>query len=320
MLKILLFLLVSFSVLAESVSVFKASEARKLPKNLFSHLSYRLGPVIPGLKDGYVPQGLAYSKRKNVFCISHYSDSKEASILSFLGAKSNKLLSVKRLKESSQRYLKGHVGGVALSDKNIYVASGGWVYKYLYSKKPDLIPVHKFSAETNASFCTFHNGTLFVGEFVYGSKYPSKETHHVKDRVGKNKYALICGYTKESQGKPAFAISIRQKVQGITLTDDTFYLSVSYGRANSSKIASYRNPLKEKPHGKIKLAGRHVPLWYLDGLNHIKTINFPPMSEGIAIVGSELAVLTESGANKYQKGGKGPVDNIILLEDLLQAK
>ena len=38
------------------------------------------------------------------------------------------------------------------------------------------------------------------------------------------------------------------------------------------------------------------------------------MSEGIAIVDKELAILTESGASKYRLGGKGPIDKIIFIE------
>jgi hypothetical protein len=54
----------------------------------------------------------------------------------------------------------------------------------------------------------------------------------------------------------------------------------------------------------------------------IKEINFPPMSEGITIIDGKLAVLPESGAEKYQRGGLGPIDHIILmnLEELQKIK
>jgi len=52
----------------------------------------------------------------------------------------------------------------------------------------------------------------------------------------------------------------------------------------------------------------------LDGSKWLKSIDFPPMSEGLTDIDGKLAVLSESGATKYQKGGKGPVDNIILLD------
>ncbi len=41
-------------------------------------------------------------------------------------------------------------------------------------------------------------------------------------------------------------------------------------------------------------SGDKVPLWFLDGRNYIGEIDFPPMSEGIVMIGEQLAVLSES--------------------------
>jgi len=65
---------------------------------------------------------------------------------------------------------------------------------------------------------------------------------------------------------------------------------------------------------------KNIPLRYLDGKNHIHTVEFPPMSEGIAYINDKLAILTESVAKKYQKGGKGPIDNIIYMKDSMWKK
>jgi hypothetical protein len=40
------------------------------------------------------------------------------------------------------------------------------------------------------------------------------------------------------------------------------------------------------------------------------------MSEGVTPCGKRLAVICESGAAKYQKGGLGPLDSIIFLTPL----
>ena len=61
-------------------------------------------------------------------------------------------------------------------------------------------------------------------------------------------------------------------------------------------------------------SGATVPLWFLDGENYLGEIDFPPMSEGIVMIGDRLAVLSESGAQKYQFGGKGPLDLVVLLD------
>ena len=96
---------------------------------------------------------------------------------------------------------------------------------------------------------------------------------------------------------------------------DRVYLSISYGRANRSLIVVYRNPIGEDAHKLVALrSGDKVPLWFLDGRNYIGEIDFPPMSEGIVMIGEQLAVLSESGAKKYQSGGKGPLDRIVFLD------
>lgn len=290
----------------------RQSKPRTIKKSLFSVKGFEVGPVIPGLNEHYVPQGMAYDAATNTLCISLYSAKKSPSVLVHVDVNTKKLLAVQKLKVSRSKSLYGHAGGVGISQDQIFVASGGKVYSYPKSlKSQTLVPERVIEAETKASFCTYNENTLFVGEFVYGSKYKSDKSHHVKCRKGLKKYAIICGYD-EQQKEPVFALSIRQKVQGLAVTKDKVYLSVSYGRGNSSSVAAYKNPLSEKPHGEITLSsGKTVPLYYIDGVNHTETLTFPPMSEGIAVVDDQLAILTESGAKKYQSGGKGPVDHVI---------
>ena len=60
--------------------------------------------------------------------------------------------------------------------------------------------------------------------------------------------------------------------------------------------------------------GDEVPLWLLDGENYVGELGIPPMSEGIVMIGDRLAVLFESGAGKFQVGGKGAVDRLMLLD------
>lgn len=99
------------------------------------------------------------------------------------------------------------------------------------------------------------------------------------------------------------------------MTDGRLFLSLSYGRGNRSTIVIYRNPLREAPHSKATLSdGTTVPLWYLDGENYLREIDFPPMAEGITMIGNRLAVLPESGAAKFQSRGKGALDYILLLD------
>jgi hypothetical protein len=145
----------------------------------------------------------------------------------------------------------------------------------------------------------------------------------LKDRKGTDKYAWASGYDLDANDNlvggrdavPAAVLSIRQKVQGMAFLGKQVILSVSYGRPNNSILAVYANPLlREKPHRTVKVGGKTVPLWFLDGKNRVRQVDYPPMSEGIVAVGKRLGVICESGAEKYQKGGRGPLDSVIFLK------
>lgn len=306
----------------ESVELPKLTQSipRHIAPSLLLPSMYKIGPTIPGLHQGAIPQGLAYSKDHNIFLISHYFEKKLPSCLSAISEKSGKLVASKVLMESDIVFHFGHVGGVAVDSNFIWVASGEHVYQYklddLFKEKfRNIVPLSKYKLETKASFCTYNNGILWVGEFVYGKKYTAKSSHHLKDRKGINKYAWICGYEINKKiAIPKYILSIRQKVQGIYITDKFIFLSVSFGRKNRSTIVVYKNPLAEVPHKKVTIDKTLVPVWFLDGENWIRSIDTPPMSQEITGIGSKFAVLTESGAEKYQKGGMGSVDNIILID------
>jgi len=210
------------------------SDPRKIDSSLFTSKGFVHGPVVPGLKQGYVPQGMAYLPKRNSLCLSMYSDSDSPSILSFINLENNQLTKTQNLKVSKSRFLYGHVGEVAVNEDTICVSSDSRIYIYKHNDELELIPSKIIRTETSASFCTYYDNRLYVGEFVYGKKYKSKKTHYTIDRKGKKKYAIICGYEGTNPTSPVCAISIRQKVQGAAITHDYMFLSISYGRANRS--------------------------------------------------------------------------------------
>lgn len=283
---------------------------------------FELGPVVPGLRDGWIPQGLAYAATQDKLFISHYGKDRP-SVVSVIDRDSGKITAAVALKESAEKFHTGHVGGVAVLDDWICVASEGKIFRYqlgplLKENDPPgfVTPVATRKCETKASFCTATDEHLLVGEYGYGLLFTTDRLHHVTDRKGVKKRAWVCGYAKgDLQGKPRFVISVRQRVQGMCVAGERVFLSLSYGRSNRSTIVEYRNPIGEKAHSKAKLSdGSEVPLWFLDGENYVREIDFPPMSEGIAMVGRRLAVLSESGATKYLKGGQGPLDRLLMLD------
>ncbi len=284
-------------------------------------VKYFAGPIIPGLRENAVPQGIAYAREQNRIIISHYFEN-APSCLSVLDNANGRMIGSVLLKEAPDQLHYGHVGGIAVLKDSLWVASDGSILQYklaqLVSRRPAAVavPVAKRMCETKALFCTATSDKLFVGEFAYGKKFPTDAAHHVTDRKGIKKYAWVCGYSADDIfGNPRCVLSVRQRVQGMCVTADRVFLSLSYGRRNRSTIAVYRNPLLEPAHSTATLRdGAKVPMWFLDGDNFLTEIDFPPMAEGIVMIGNRLAVLSESGANKYQSGGKGPLDVILLLD------
>jgi len=279
------------------------------------------GPVIPGLRQKAIPQGIAYARASKRIIISHYSDH-APSCLSVLDSVTGRLVSSATLQEPSGNLHHGHVGGVAVLEDALFVASDGHVLQYELAPLVKGNPPARVAAtaarkcETNASFCAATNDLLLVGEFAYGKDYPTRSSHHSKDRKGVRKYAWVCGYdSADPLGAPKCVLSVRQRVQGMCVSGDRVFLSVSYGRRNRSTIVVYRNPIGEPAHKTVKLQrGDEVPLWFLDGDNYLGEIDFPPMSEGVVMIENRLAVLSESGASKYQLGGKGPLDVVVFLD------
>ena len=301
------------------------------------------GPVIPGLHQDAVPQGLAYlpkdGERPGLFLISQYRANGAASRVSILAAETGDLRAAVDLAEPDGSPHTGHVGGLAVAGNALCVASDGRALRFplaafLSDGPPAVVrATAAVTHETRASFCAARDGDdgdeLWVGEFAryrldpLAKDFPTDPAHRSTNRAGAKKYAWVCrSDPADPTGTVTGVLSVRQRVQGLAFLPGSgdaggeVVLSVSYGRANRSKLAFYRDPTGGPPHDTVTVAGRAVPLWFLDAENHVRTVDFPPMSEGVAFVpGSSprLAVLAESGAAKYRPGGLGPLDVVILL-------
>jgi hypothetical protein len=305
----------------------------KLPKG------HTVGPTIPGLREGAIPQGLAFWVRQNWLLISCYFPHEDGrpSVVVAIDAKTGKLVRCLTLVEDSGKAHTGHVGGLAVSNKYLWVGSGQLYrapLKDIAAAKPvDHLRLQKlFHAECDASYVAYDDKRVWVGEFVttQDEKFKGNPAHHMQDRNGTEKYAWACGYALDadenvtgaadgSAPAPAAVLSTRQSVQGMAFLEGRIVLSTSFG-GKDSVLAAYSNPLageRSEPDKTVKVGDTKVPLWFLDGKNKAgKEIEFAPMSEGITAVGKRLAVICESGAEKYQKDGHTPLDNIIILAPL----
>ncbi len=291
------------------------------------------GPVIPGLYQGAVPQGLAFDPESEKLYISNYMFNGQPSSVSVLSAEDGTFIKVLWLYNPDGTPHKGHVGGIAVSGKYVWISSGRGVYRINKdlidsTDNKDRLKMETFiRTAVKGSFASYSDGILWVGEFASrDGTYSTPETHHIKLPSGKINHGWMGGYylnkksdTVTSENKegevlyPDIIISIPDEVQGAAFYGSAVVLSRSYGRRNRSTLVSYENPLEKKPGGSIRLSGgKEIPVYFLDEGNKITSLTAPPMTEGIAAYGKYTAVLFESGSDKYRSTALFPQGRIQL--------
>ncbi len=297
------------------------------------------GPVIPALSQNYIPQGLTYLPEKNWLIGTIYANQKDTpTVLFVIDNNSGKLIKAFNLYLDSKTIYTGHAGGVTVSKRHLWIASDAKVYRFdldevvgqAYNSKLIAESIH--DVETRASFISYHEGYLWVGEFTLEKshadylKYPHKESHHIKSSSGNEYLAWTVGYRLENDnfpadGHPEGILAHINKIQGLAFSEDAIFLSQSYGRANNSYLYGFNNILKDKEDLAVNLNGKKVPLWFLELNKKPKKITLPPLAEGIVLAKDELYIMFESGADKYRTAtNKYPLDRIYLLSTAIMAK
>lgn len=278
--------------------------------------------VIPGLGQGAVPQGMSYAAEFDVLLTSHYFDKAHPSSIVAIDWETGEARHTAKLQEPGGEDHYGHVGGIVVDSSALWLASDAYLYRYdlqevLTSNTVMAMARFKTEATQGVAFCSSYDGKVWAGEFALPGKYPTDPAHHLEARDADLRHGWISGYDPALgfELPPGQVLSIPDRAQGLVATEDYIFLSISYGRRNPSSIEIYRNPLAQAPHRITATStGAQVPLWFLDGLNHVRSIELPPMAENIAIIDGKLAVLFESGADKFRLFGKPPLDHILLLD------
>ncbi len=295
------------------------------------------GPIIPGLQQGAVPQGLASDADRGWLLVSMYREQPEEAQVCILDVRTEQLVRCLTLTNKDGSRLTGHVGGLAIGRGYLWIGNGD-VYRIPLAALVEgvaagrVIAERVFKAECTASFIGLHEDVLWVGEFVHESfmdgKYRANPEHVIRENDGTSVRAWACGYRLDAEGQltatkahadrlvPDAVLGIPEKVQGIAIHDDRLFLSCSYGRANPSTLLAYVYPLTagaKQPDRHVRCGDSDVPFWLLNdaGRVHWGYDKFPPMSEGIAVCAGKLAVVCESGAAKYLNGGNGPLDRVV---------
>lgn len=290
--------------------------------------------LVPGLRQGLIPQGMDAWEERDAVLISAYSDDpNEASVLLAVQVSTGRLIGEYRLKNSDGSDYTGHAGGVAVTSKNVFISEGGCLYRIplnALEKSGEVTFAEEIAVPVRASFCNVSGGILWTGDFYYGTSYPTDDFRHMVNRDGKTYCAWAVGYVLEDTDReiqkdaitagafatPDCVLSVADRIQGMVYVKDAgqIVLSQSYGRKNNSTLYVYRDPMQGTPHAQVTLNGVSVPVWFLDSGELVGKIPALPMSEGMAYMKNKLFVLFESGAEKYRGDGKLPTDRVWTID------
>ncbi len=293
--------------------------------------------LVPGLSEGLVPQGMDVWEEKNLVFISGYfedvsnTSGSPSSMIVAVDLATGELAGKYCIKNVDGSHHTSHVGGVAVTEKNIFISNSSKLYRIPLSqidrlgKSGTLEIVEAIKVPARASFCNYSNGVLWVGDFQDGEAHKTPEWRHMTNNDGKLYKAWSVGYEvrdteSEFSGEnwdsatmeyatPDYVLSIEDMVQGFTFVGDQIVLSQSPSTNNNSKIRVYNNVLKNHLDTNVTLNGKSVPVWFLDRGVHKKTYTILSMSEGITYFNDKLWVLFETGTKKY-RNAKRPTDHV----------
>jgi len=291
-----------------------------------TQVKFGSGARLPGLdKDGgnMVPQGLGYNHKYNIFLVSGYNKTTEKdgdkTAVYALDFETCEAIVKYNLYWKDKR-LSGHVGGVASSGKNVYVANGQYIYRFVIKEDPRSVDsgsagitakklvsterynVGKYMNKASCSYVTITNNVLWTGNFYDDKNYDKK--------ASLNNNSLILGFklsgsgndsewTKFTEKSPDYKIKVPNSIENIqcaTVASGKLFISQSYGRTKNSKLLVAPVTLKSTTTFDKK---------------KVTSTTAMPMMEGFFIKGNWAFVVFESAASYYADGldGKGKSKN-----------
>ena len=293
------------------------------------------GFIIPGLYEGFIPQGIFYEEENDIFLISgYYKDKVQPSRVIVVDGEGNFVKSVGCLTLKGNKAT-GHFGGIAAFKDNVYVATTSVTHvlslsEILSAEDDGYVHIQKeLYTDTTCSYVNVCDGVLYIGEFtditiddvkgatnIYtsklGEKFFSRCNAFILDENG------VCGIKadridEEGNLTPDFAVTTPFKVQGMTrLNDGSFVFTASSTAITNSRVYKYRDVTKGEPDEIIEVNGVDVPLYYCDMFDKTDSYRVPTYLEEITLYkDGSVYIITESAASAYIKQSKNPIDNVL---------
>lgn len=264
---------------------------------------------IPGLSknENMVPQGMAYYAKNNWLLISAYYKAESGnkknvpSVIFALDFNTGKKVAEFEIYKGKTAFC-GHVGGIAVTDNNLYITESGSSIAYiplsqLVPSADKLYIADSYSCASvlnsaGTSYLSYQDGILWTGNFYHAN------VKEYKTKAGTTNSAIvgyeISGTSSENEWSnfkmkttSDYRFNIPNsisKIQGMSYKNGKLFLLSSYGRDNDSKLYIVDATLGKNVNVKT---------------SNLVTVTGIPMLEGMFIYGNYIYTLSESAAWYY---------------------
>lgn len=293
------------------------------------------GFVIPGLYEGFIPQGIFYEEENNIFLISgYYKDKAQPSRVVVVDGDGNLVKSVGCISRKGNKAY-GHFGGIAVFKDNVYVATTGVTHvlslsEILAAEDDDYVLIlEELYTDTTCSYVNVIDGVMYIGEFTDINADDIKgATNIYTSKLGEKFYSRCNAFILDENGvygikadrideegnlTPDFAVTTPFKIQGMTrLNDGSFVFTASSTAITNSRVYKYKDVTKGEPDEIIEVNGVDVPLYYCDMFDKTGSYRVPTYLEEITLYkDGTVYIITESAAAPYINQSKNPIDNVL---------
>ncbi|MBQ7296174.1 MAG: hypothetical protein IJW86_08305 [Clostridia bacterium] len=290
--------------------------------------------IIPGLKEGFIPQGIFYEQEKEIFLISGYYKGKaQPSRVIVVDGEGNFVKSVGCISRKGNKGY-GHFGGIAVYKDNVYVATTGVTHvlslnEILTANDDDYVLIQgELYTDVTCSYVNVCDGVLYIGEFTDKTRDDMKSATNVY-KNGLEKYYSRCNaFILDENGKygiksdkidednnliPDFAFTTPFKVQGMcVMPDGRLVFTASATAIKNSHVYLYEDVTKGEADEIINVGGCDVPLYYCAKADLIDTYRVPTYLEEVTLYpDGSVYIITESAAAPYVNQSKNPTDNVF---------
>ena len=290
---------------------------------------------IPGLSstDDMIPQGMTYYKAKNWVLISSYKNKGGSpSVIYALSLETGRFVAQFNLYNNDRSACTSHVGGIAASNFNLYIADKNNSISYVPLSELNVdegtlkniyiqgtVDLAELSS-ANTSFCSIDNGILWTGNFYHtedGYNTPANSVYNsmmfgyalqgANSQTEWNAFATgsITGDASASSnadcaGYPTYTLAIPNtisKIQCALVSKGRVYMGTSYGRKNACDLYIADIDLTKAGNTTVTVAGHQTDAYLLSDYRTFN--NHLYMNEGMFMLNNEIYILTESAAYKY---------------------